>query len=175
MWVRSLVSLSGLGIWCCCVGCRCSSDLALLWLWCRLVATALIQPLTWELPYATSAALKKDKKRKRKKSLDEVITRKEKNMSETQIYIKEKHQKGVSVSKIKTFTFLILNRSNIQQFVQNNDGNNTFNYICLSICLCSNLWVPGRLQISDTNDSNAIKNMKEELEMFCYYRILHFL
>ena len=33
-------------------------DLALLWLWCRLAAVALIRPLTWEPPYATAAALK---------------------------------------------------------------------------------------------------------------------
>ena len=32
-------------------------DVALLWLGCRLVAVALIQPLAWELPYATGAAL----------------------------------------------------------------------------------------------------------------------
>ena len=32
------------------VGHRCSSDLALLWLWCRLAATALIPPLAQELP-----------------------------------------------------------------------------------------------------------------------------
>ena len=42
----------------CCVGCRCGWDPALLWLWCRLAAAALIQPLAWELPYAMSAALK---------------------------------------------------------------------------------------------------------------------
>ena len=34
-------------------------DLALIWLWCRPAATALIQPLTWELPYAMGVALKK--------------------------------------------------------------------------------------------------------------------
>ena len=33
-------------------------DLALLWLWCRPAATASIQPLAWEPPHATSAALK---------------------------------------------------------------------------------------------------------------------
>ena len=32
------------------------------WLWHKPTATALIQPLTWELPYATCAALKKKKK-----------------------------------------------------------------------------------------------------------------
>ena len=38
-------------------------DLALLWLWRRLVATAPIWPLAWETPYA-GAALKKEKKKK---------------------------------------------------------------------------------------------------------------
>ena len=37
-------------------------DRVLLWLWCRLAAAALIQPIAWEPPYATSAALKKKKK-----------------------------------------------------------------------------------------------------------------
>ena len=36
------------------------------WLWCRLVAAALIQPLAWELPYALGVALKKEKKKKKK-------------------------------------------------------------------------------------------------------------
>ena len=48
----------------CGVGHRHSSDLVLLWLWCRLVATALIQLLAWELPYALGAALKKTEKKK---------------------------------------------------------------------------------------------------------------
>ena len=43
----------------CGVGCRRGLDLALLWLWCRPAATALIQPLAWEPPYASGAALKK--------------------------------------------------------------------------------------------------------------------
>ena len=34
-----------------------------LWLWHRLATAALIQPLTWELPYALGAALKKKKRR----------------------------------------------------------------------------------------------------------------
>jgi len=40
----------------CGVGCRCGSDPALLWLWRRPVATALIQPLAWESPCAAGAA-----------------------------------------------------------------------------------------------------------------------
>ena len=42
------------------------SGVALLWLWCRPAATALIQPLAWELPYATGTALKKTKGKKKK-------------------------------------------------------------------------------------------------------------
>ena len=46
----------------CGVGCRCDSELVLLWLWCRLAAVAPIRPLAWEPPYAMSLALKKHKK-----------------------------------------------------------------------------------------------------------------
>ena len=48
--VRSLTSFSGLRIR------RCREQ------WCRLEAIAPIQPLAWELPYATGAALKRKKK-----------------------------------------------------------------------------------------------------------------
>ena len=41
-------------------------DLALLWLWRRPVATALIRPLVWEPPYASGAALEKTKKKKKR-------------------------------------------------------------------------------------------------------------
>jgi len=51
----------------CVVGRRHGSDPALLWLWCRLAATAPIRPLAWELPYALGAALKKTKEKKKKK------------------------------------------------------------------------------------------------------------
>ena len=40
-------------------------DPALLWLWCRLAAVALIRPLAWEPPYATGAALKRKKRKKK--------------------------------------------------------------------------------------------------------------
>ena len=49
----------------CGVGRKHSLDPAWLWLWCRLEAAALIQPLAWELPYATGVALKRLKKKKR--------------------------------------------------------------------------------------------------------------
>ena len=48
----------------CGVGHRSSSDPALLWLWCRLEATAWIRPLAWEPPYAAGVALKRQKKKK---------------------------------------------------------------------------------------------------------------
>ena len=49
-WVKDLALSQAV------VGHRFSSDLALLWLWCRPVATAPIQPFAWEGPYATGAA-----------------------------------------------------------------------------------------------------------------------
>ena len=48
----------------CGVGHRSDSDPALLWLWCRPVATALIIPLAWEPPYATGVALENAKRPK---------------------------------------------------------------------------------------------------------------
>ena len=38
----------------------------LLWLWGRLAAVALIQPVAWELLYAAITALKSKKKKKKK-------------------------------------------------------------------------------------------------------------
>ena len=53
-WVKDLALLS--------VSCgvvrRQGVDLVWLWLWHRLVATALIRPLAWESLYAVSVALK---------------------------------------------------------------------------------------------------------------------
>ena len=50
----------------CGVGGRHGSDPAFLWLWRRLAATAPIQALAWEPPYAAGAALEKGKKTKKK-------------------------------------------------------------------------------------------------------------
>ena len=57
----------------CSVGCRCSSDLVLLWLWHRPAAAALIPCLAWELPCAMSAALKKKKKKKKKRQKGKLV------------------------------------------------------------------------------------------------------
>ena len=64
------VSTPGLTQWiqsCHSLGCRCGSDPVLLWLWQRLVAEALIQPLVQELPYVMDAALKEPKRKEKKK------------------------------------------------------------------------------------------------------------
>ena len=53
----------------CGVGCRCGSDPELLWLWCRLAATALIRPLASELAYALGVALKRQKNKQTNKIL----------------------------------------------------------------------------------------------------------
>ena len=58
-----MASGSGIAV-SCGVGRRHSSDLGLLWLWCRMVATAPIRPLAWEPPYAAGAALKRQKDKK---------------------------------------------------------------------------------------------------------------
>ena len=49
----------------CGTGFRRDLDPALLWVWRRLAATALIRPLAWEPPYAAGAALKRQKKAKK--------------------------------------------------------------------------------------------------------------
>ena len=69
MGYRSCVALG------CGVGHRCGLDLALLWLWRRQAATALILLLAWELPYALGAVLKRPpppKKKERKVNAKEV-------------------------------------------------------------------------------------------------------
>ena len=53
----------------CGVGRRHGSDLALLCLWRGPVATAPMRPLAWQPPYAEGAALKTDKRPKKKKEL----------------------------------------------------------------------------------------------------------
>jgi len=53
----------------CGVGCRRGSDPALLWLWRRLAATAPIQPLAWEPPYAAGVAQEMAKSQKKKKKM----------------------------------------------------------------------------------------------------------
>ena len=58
----------------CGVGCRISWDLALLWLWCRPEAIALIKPLAWKPPYAAGHKDKRQKKKKKKPNNYELTT-----------------------------------------------------------------------------------------------------
>ena len=51
----------------CGIGCRHGSDPVLQWLWHRPMATAPIQPLAWESPYAVAAALEKAKRQRKKR------------------------------------------------------------------------------------------------------------
>ena len=62
----------------CGVGHRRSSDLALLWLWCRPAAATPIQPLAWAPPYAAGLAPKKKEKKKKKKKEKEKEKEREK-------------------------------------------------------------------------------------------------
>ena len=51
----------------------------LLWLWYRLAEAALIRPLAWKLPYASPAALKKQKKEEKKKLPSDKVTLQQKH------------------------------------------------------------------------------------------------
>ena len=70
----------------CGVGHRCGSDLALLWLWCRLAAVAPIRFLAWEPPYAMGVALirqnKQTNKQKTKKKEERKLQEKMGNLQE---------------------------------------------------------------------------------------------
>ena len=52
----------------CGIGRRCGLDLALLWLWHRPAATALLRPLVWEPPCAMGAVLRGQKTKKKSAS-----------------------------------------------------------------------------------------------------------
>jgi len=51
----------------CGVGHRHGSDMALLWLWCRLAAVPRIRTLAWDSPCAVGEALKKQTNKKKNK------------------------------------------------------------------------------------------------------------
>ena len=74
----------------CGVGHRCSLDMALLWLWCRPAAVALIGPRAWEPPNAAGAALKRKN-----------------NNSDNTIKIKEKEKR---VKGDRCFSFWLLGK-----------------------------------------------------------------
>ena len=57
----------------------------LLWLWRRPAATAVIQPLAWELPYAMVAALKSQKTPPPKKKFKKTRKKKKKKRKENSL------------------------------------------------------------------------------------------
>jgi len=57
----------------CGIGCRRGSDPELLWLWRRLMATALISPLAWKPPYAVGAALKRQKRQEKERKKNPLL------------------------------------------------------------------------------------------------------
>ena len=57
----------------CDVGQRHGSDPALMWLWCRPVATAPIRNLAWEPPYATGGAQEKAKRQTNKQTKEQIL------------------------------------------------------------------------------------------------------
>ena len=69
----------------CDVGCRRGLDPVLLWLWCRLEATALTQPLTWEPPYAAGVALKRQTKKPVKYFVIEKLRKREAEMKDVMV------------------------------------------------------------------------------------------
>ena len=54
----------------CGVGHRHGSDPALLWLWRRVAAPALIQPVAWESPYAMGTVQEMAKRPKKKSTVN---------------------------------------------------------------------------------------------------------
>ena len=66
------------------VGSRCSLDPTLLWLWCRLVAAALIKPLAWGPPYAVGTALNKQTNKQTNKYSELEISCLKRDLEETQ-------------------------------------------------------------------------------------------
>ena len=79
----------------CGVGCRHSSDPALLWLW--LAAVAPIRPLAWEHPWAADVALKSKTKQNKKtlknKKTHHVKKQRVRENASTKTYSQNKNQK----------------------------------------------------------------------------------
>ena len=84
-WPCSVGWGSGIAV-SCGVGHRCGLDLALLWFWCRPVATAPIVPLAWEPPHATGAVLEKTERPKKKKKKANISTWRQEDREEKELH-----------------------------------------------------------------------------------------
>ena len=90
------------------VGHRHGLDPPLLWMWCRLAATAPIWPIAWELPYAKGVALKRHDQKKKKTHVTNVVEDVEKREPsytgwwECKLVSHNGKRYGVSQKKLKT-------------------------------------------------------------------------
>ena len=99
----------------CGVSCRRGSDLALLWLWCRLAAIPPICPLAWEPPYAEGAALEKTKKTNKQKNSELFKTEEDKycvlltcgiqKVTQIIFFAKQKQTRFIDIGKKKTYDY----------------------------------------------------------------------
>ena len=71
----------------CGVSCKCGLDMALPWLWRRLVAIAPIRPLVWEPPCAVGVALEKAKRQTKKQANEPKKKKKKKTRKKCFIFI----------------------------------------------------------------------------------------
>ena len=111
------------------VGYRCGSDPAVLWLWCRLTATAPIQPLAWEPPYASGAAeeWQKDKKKKKKKKMN------------SRVHMLGNQKKFVEIIGLRNIAYILGGRAGFSyHFWQK-----TKSQFCDSTLLESHVWIVG--------------------------------
>ena len=109
--VRPLALLSVLRIWCCHeLWCRLRRgwDPTLLWLWCRLEATAPIKPLAWEPPYAAVAALEKAKRQKIKTKQTTTTTKK--LHFSLQLVVRNKRSYVYKIKHLKQCLAIIVNK-----------------------------------------------------------------
>ena len=109
----------------CGVGHRRGSDLALLWLWRRPVATAPIRPLGWEPPYAWGAALEKTNRQKKKK--------KKKKKFPSSYHLN--YQNMLLSEELQSLTFFPLYSKSTGKNILRNDINSHFCHIIRSFIL----------------------------------------
>ena len=90
----------------------------MLWLWHRLAATAPIQLLAWELPYADGVALKDKKKKTKKKKVIAVLKKKKLLPIAIYLFILIKKYPGIPVkSFFSSLVFMLHHREeNIVDF-----------------------------------------------------------
>ena len=87
----------------CGVVCRCSSDLTLLWLWCRLAAPAPVGTLAWEPPYTEDVAQKRPKKKERTRERERERERETKLRESQLVSLQNREQSSFTFSPLSYF------------------------------------------------------------------------